>query len=66
MFDLRRKASGQLAGSQASDAREALALKLEQGQSEDANGGLLRKGVNRIYFLPALSGIACAEVKFFA
>lgn len=47
MFDLRRKASGQL-GSQASDARAALALKLEgQTQGDNGNGGLQRKGVNR-------------------
>lgn len=50
MFDLRRKASGQL-GSQASDARAALALKLE-GQAHANNGstGLQRKGVNRMFF----------------
>jgi hypothetical protein len=48
MFDLRRKASGQL-GSQASDARAALALKLEgQTHGDNGNGGLQRKGVNRM------------------
>jgi hypothetical protein len=51
MFDLRRKASGQL-GSQASDARAALALKMEsQAQGENGNGGLQRKGVNRMSVL---------------
>ncbi|KAJ9106271.1 hypothetical protein QFC21_001416 [Naganishia friedmannii] len=62
MFDLRRKASGQLVGSQASDARAALALKLEtQGQSEETNGGLLRKGVNRIPSSVVQSHISLAD-----
>ncbi|KAJ9109909.1 hypothetical protein QFC19_001889 [Naganishia cerealis] len=61
MFDLRRKASGQL-GSQASDARAALALKLEtQGQIEDANGGLMKKGVNRIPSSVVQSHISLAD-----
>ena len=46
MYNLRRKASGQL-GSQAADARAALALKLENQAQGDASGGLTRKGVNR-------------------
>jgi hypothetical protein len=46
MYNLRRKASGQL-GSQASDARAALALKLESQVQGDGSGGLTRKGVNR-------------------
>ncbi|KAJ9124248.1 hypothetical protein QFC22_001047 [Naganishia vaughanmartiniae] len=62
MFDLRRKASGQLAGSQASDARAALALKLEtQGQSEEVNGRQLKKGVNRIPSSVVQSHISLAD-----
>lgn len=47
MYNLRRKASGQL-GSQAADARAALALKLESQVQGDGDGGLTRKGVNRM------------------
>ncbi|KAI5450040.1 hypothetical protein NCC49_003802 [Naganishia albida] len=61
MFDLRRKASGQL-GSQASDARAALALKLEgQTQGDNGNGGLQRKGVNRIPSSVVQSHISLAD-----
>ncbi|KAJ9112458.1 hypothetical protein QFC20_002246 [Naganishia adeliensis] len=61
MFDLRRKASGQL-GSQASDARAALALKLEgQTRGDNGNGGLQRKGVNRIPSSVVQSHISLAD-----
>ena len=54
MYNLRRKASGHL-GSQAADARAALALKLESQTQGDADAGLMRKGVNR----------SCDSVGFF-